>query len=66
MRLQADIRISIKNLRTGENYKLELIRQPIGYRRFWLRLNGRYSEKRKEITLTQLCRILLNWLKKFC
>jgi len=65
MRLQADIRISIKNLHTGENYKLELIRQPIGYRRFWLRYNGAYSRKWAEITLTQLFRLLRGWLKKF-
>lgn len=65
MRLRADIRISIKNLRTGETYKLELIRQPTGYRRFWLRYNGKNSRKWREITLTELFQTLRTWLKKF-
>jgi len=65
MRLQADIRISIKNLHTGENYKLELIRQPIGYRRFWIRFDGKNSQKWEQITLTQLTATLRNWLQKF-
>jgi len=63
MRLKADIRISIKNNRTGECYKIELIRQPFGYRRFWVRFNNKRSEKLPEATLTEIMKRLRGWLK---
>lgn len=64
-RLKADYRISIKNLNTGAAHKIELIRQPLGYRRFWIRFDGKNSRKWDQITLTDLTKTLRSWLKKF-
>ena len=59
------IRISIKNLNTGENYKLTLDQMPGGYKRFRLLLNGKLSKKHPVITLSDLFAIIRQWVGKW-
>lgn len=59
------VRISIKNMNTGKNYKLTLERMDGGYRRWVLLVNDRKSKKYSVITLTELFEILRGWLKNW-
>ena len=58
MRLKADYRISIKS--KGKIHKIELIKQPLG-KRYWVRYQGKKSDKMPEATLTQV----INEIRKF-
>lgn len=55
MRLNATIRITVKNNETGERHKIELLRFPYSSRKFMLRFDGRVSAKIQEASFTQVC-----------
>jgi hypothetical protein len=59
-RLPADIRISLKK-RGGQTHRIELIRQTFG-KRFWVRRDGKHSEKLREATATQVAERIRHWL----
>lgn len=52
MRIPADVRISIKNNRTGEIYKIELVELPD--KSFMVRFNDKASKKIKYENLVQI------------
>jgi len=58
--LPADIRISLKK-RGGPTHRIELVRQPAG-RRYWVRRDGKYSQKVPEATATQIAERIRRWL----
>ena len=60
MKLRANIRISIR-IDGKPNRKIELIRQPSG-KRYWLRVDGKYSKRYEDITITELSDQLRRWL----
>ncbi len=62
-RLPADIRISIKNNKTGEIFKIELIRLPNNSKRFWVRFNGKKSQKLPEGNLSEITARIRRLLK---
>ena len=62
-RLKSSVRISIKL--KGKLIKLELIKQPFG-KKFWLRVDGKNSEKLPEATATTVSnriRLILKGIK---
>jgi hypothetical protein len=63
-RARASFRLSIKDQRTGEILKLELLDAPglWGERRYRIRVNGRLSAKVKELTVTEIIARLRPWL----
>ena len=61
-RLPADIRISLKK-RGGQTHRIELIRQPVG-KRFWIRRDGKSSDKLPVATATQIANELRRWLSQ--
>jgi len=59
-RLQADFRISLKR-RGGKTTRVELVRQVVG-QKFWVRRDGKRSEKVPEATATQIADLIRRWL----
>lgn len=59
------IRVSIKNLNTGESYKFVLDQMPGGYRRFRLLFNDKLSKKHAVVTLSEFFAVLRKWIKKW-
>ncbi len=55
VRLNATIRISVKNNETGERYKIELVRLLSPSRNIMLRFDGRDFAKVYEASFTQVC-----------
>jgi hypothetical protein len=55
MRLNAMIRITVKNNVTGERHKIELVRFPFSSRKFMLRFDGKVSAKIQEAAFSQVC-----------
>ena len=59
-RLPADFRISLKR-RGGKTTRVELVRQTFG-QRFWVRRDGKRSEKVPEATASQVADLIRRWL----
>lgn len=59
-RLKADIRISVK-VHGKRCRKLELVRQPVGAR-YWVRIDGKRSEKLPEATATEVADRIRRWI----
>jgi hypothetical protein len=55
MRLSASIRITVKNNKTGELHRLELVRFPFPAKKYPLRFDGKPSAKVQAASLTQVC-----------
>ena len=59
-RKPADLRISLKK-RGGSTHRIELIRQPMG-QRFWVRRDGKLSEKLPEATASEIADRIRRWI----
>lgn len=62
MRHKAKYRISVKNLETGENHKIELIPQPF-CKKYAIRYQGKNSDKLPVATKTQISNEIRKFLK---
>jgi hypothetical protein len=62
-RAKARYRISVKDNFTGHRLRVELVEQPWPGR-FWLRVDGKRSERLPEASLSRVCDRLRRWLTR--
>ena len=60
----ARLRLSLKDQKSGESLKVELIDSPglWGERRYRVRVNGKAAKKVQDVTLTEVFHRLRGWL----
>ncbi len=63
--MKADLRISVKDHRRGQNLKVLLQRVPFGSRQFWVRMNGQpWPSTGRPVSLTTVLTALRKALVK--